>query len=230
MFAKEGAKGIVLVSRTQSKLEEVAKEVEAAGSKVAIVAGDAGSEDINKKMVETAVSEFGQLDVAFLNAGVFGQKKIVEMEEEDVDSLFNSNFKSVVWGLKHVLPAMKESPNKGSVIVNTSCMGMLARAAFAGTSMYSASKAAANMLVEYAAAEAAEDGTRVNAVAPGIVATNIIGLDEAATNGMAKDVQLVGRAGTSDEIASVVTMLASDDGAFFTGTVMKVDGGWALKA
>jgi len=229
MFAKEGAKAIVLVSRTQAKLEEVAKEIEQAGTKVAIVAGDVGSEETAKKMVVAAM-EFGALDVAFLNAGMYASKKIIETDESDIDSLFSANYTSVVWGLKHVLPAMKDSPSKGSVIVNTSCMGNVARAAFAGSAMYSATKAAANMLVEYAAIEAAEDGTRVNAVAPGIVATNIAGMDEETTNGWASGVQLVGRAGKSDEIASVVTMLASDDGTFLTGSVIKVDGGWALKA
>jgi len=230
MFAKEGAKAIVLVSRTQAKLEEVAKEIEAAGTKVAIVAGDVGSEETAKKMVAAAKNEFGALDIAFLNAGMYASKKITEVEESDIDGVFSSNYKSVVWGLKHVLPAMKDSPGKGSVIVNTSCMGSVARVAFAGSSMYSAAKAAADMLVKYAAIEAAEDGTRVNAVAPGIVATNIAGMDEETTNGWAKGAQLVGRAGKADEVASVVTLLASDDGTFLTGSVIKVDGGWALKA
>ncbi|CAJ1949392.1 unnamed protein product [Cylindrotheca closterium] len=216
MFAKEGAKAIVLVSRTQAKLEEVAKEIEAAGTKVAIVAGDVGSEDTAKKMV-AAAKEFGAVDVAFLNAGMYASKKNTEIEESDIDGVFNANYKSVAWGLKHVLPAMKDSPGKGSVIVNTSCMGSVARATFAGSSMYSAAKAGADMLVQYAAKGAAEDGTRVNAVAPGIVATNIADMDEETTNGWAKGAQLVGRAGKSDEVASVVTMLASDDGTFLTG-------------
>lgn len=230
MFAKEGAKGIVLVSRTAAKLEEVAKEIDAAGSKAVIVAGDVGSEETSKKMVEAATKEFGQLDVAFLNAGMFGQKPIVELVSEDIDSVFDSNFKSVAWGLKHVLPAMKASPNKGSVVVNTSVMGSYAKANFIGTSIYSASKAAADMLVKYAAVEAAADGTRVNAIAPGIVATNILGMDDAGADGFAKNVQLAGRAGRSDEIANVVTMLASDAGSFITGAIVVADGGWALKA
>mmetsp|Transcript_14183 Transcript_14183/g.26539 ORF Transcript_14183/g.26539 Transcript_14183/m.26539 type:complete len:255 (+) Transcript_14183:85-849(+) len=230
-FAREGTKGIVLVSRTESKLEQVAKEVEALGSKVVIVAGDVSKEETCEKMVKAATSAFGgQLDAAFLNAGSISMKPIVELKNEDIDSMFDSNFKSVVFGLKYILPAMKKSPGKGSVIVNTSIMSSVARAPFSGASMYSASKAAVEMLVKYAAIEAAEDGTRVNAVAPGIVATNIMGLDADGTNGFAKDKQLVGRAGDSTEIAKVVTMMASDDSTFMTGSSLVVDGGWQFKA
>lgn len=225
-----------MVSRTKEKLNDVAKEVtEVSGGKCRpiVVAGDVAIELTAQKMVQAAVDEFdGQLDAAFLNAGGMGMKPIVELTNEDIDQVFGMNFKSVIWGLKHVLPAMKKSNSGsgGSVIVNTSCMGGTARAPFAGTSMYSASKAAADQLVKYAAIEAAGDGTRVNAVAPGIVATNIMGMDADSTNGFAADKHLIGRAGEPDEIAKVVTMLASDDGALMTGSIVVADGGWQLKA
>ena len=230
-FAKEGAKGIVLVSRTEAKLEEFAKEIEALGSKAIIVAGDVTKEATAQDMVKAATDNFdGQLDAAFLNAGSVGMKPIVELTDEDIDGMFDSNLKSVVYGLKHILPAMKASKGNGSVIVNTSVMGNIARAPFAGASMYSASKAAAEMLVKYAAIEAAADGTRVNSIAPGIVATNLMGMDKATADGFASDKQLMGRSGESDEIAKVVTMMASDDGSFMTGSSVAADGGWLLKA
>lgn len=229
-FAREGAEGIILVARTLAKLEQVAKEVEAAGSKAIVIAGDVSAEETSKEMIDAAVETFGHVDVAFLNAGGMGQKPIVELTGDDIDGAFNSNFKSVVWGLKHALPAMAKSPNKGSVVVNTSIMASIARANFAGSSMYAASKAAANMLVKYAAIEAAADGTRVNAIEPGVVATNLTGLDEASIHGFAQGIQLIARAGSSDEIASVVAMLASDAGSFMTGTIVQVDGGWSVKA
>ena len=111
-------------------------------------------------------------------------------------------------------------------------MGATPRAAFAGSSLYSAAKAAANMFVQYAASEGASQSTRVNAVAPGIVSTNIMGgaMSSEAIEGFAAGAQLVGRAGQSTEIANVVTLLASEDGSFMTGTIVTADGGWSLKA
>lgn len=230
MFAKEGAKGVVLVSRTQTKLEDVAKEIEVGGGKAVVLAGDVTVEETSQKMIDLAEQAYGQIDAVFLNAGSISPKSIVELTSEDIDSTFNSNFKSVVYGLKYSLPAMAKSPNNGSVIVNTSAMGSVARANVTGVSMYSAAKAAADMLVKCAACEAAADGTRVNAVAPGVIATNIMGMDEAGTNNFAKDLHLNGRAGKSEEVASVVTMLASEAGSLMTGSIVTVDGGWSLKA
>ena len=129
-------------------------------------------EATSEKMVEAAVAEFGQVDAVFLNAGSAAQKPIVDLTDEDIDGIFASNFKSVVYGLKHVMKSMKEKSG-GSIVVNTSCMGSMARNNFAGMSMYSASKAAADMAVKYAAVEGAPDKIRVNAVAPGVVATNL---------------------------------------------------------
>jgi NAD(P)-dependent dehydrogenase (short-subunit alcohol dehydrogenase family) len=233
LFAKEGAKGIVLVSRTQSKLEQVAKDIAELGTnaKTAIVAGDIGKESTNKDMVDKALQEFGQVDVAFVNAGVYGGKPFPQLQEEEIDNVLNSNVKSVAFAFKYLLPAMKDSPSKDtSVVVNTSVMGSVARAVFAGAGLYSATKAAADMLVQYAAMEGAVQGTRVNAVAPGIVATDIWEMDTDDTDQFAADKQLMGRAGRADEVAKMVAFLASEDGSFVTGSISVVDGGWSLKA
>merc|ERR1719343_854434 len=233
-FAKEGAKGIVLVSRTKENLEKVAKEIAEinADVKTAIVAGDTSLEATAKDMVEAAQKEFGQVDVAFVNAGTFGEMApFKDVKEESYDFIMNANVKSVVFAFKYLMPAMKESPTKDtSIVVNTSCMGSVARASFAGAGIYAASKAAADMLVKYAAIEGAEQSTRVNAVAPGIMHTNIMPMDQENYDKFAGDKQLVGRAGRDYEIAKVVTFLASEDATFVTGTVQVADGGWALKA
>ena len=228
-MAQEGAK-VVLVSRTAAKLEAVAEEIKKAGGEAVVYAGDASKEETNRKMVEKAVETYGQLDVAFINAGSIANCKLTEVTEDHLDSMLGGNLKSVVWALKYVLPAMAKSPNQGSVIVNTSCMGATARIDFAGSSLYSATKAAADMLVKYGAIEAAEDGTRVNGIAPGIVATNILGMSEEQTNGFGSAKQLVGRAGRGEEVANFVTFLASDASSFMTGSTHLIDGGWSLKA
>ena len=228
-FAKEGAK-VVLVSRTKEKLEQVVKEITDAGGEAVFVAGDVSKEETNKEMVAMATEKFGQVDICFFNAGAVGQFKLVDTTDEAMDGLINLNMKSVVYGLKHSLPALKASPNKGSVVVNSSVMGSMARGAFPGWSMYAATKAAAEMMVRFAAVEAAEDGTRVNGIAPGIVATNIMGISAEATDGFAADKQLIPRAGRSEEVANFVTFLASDESSFMTGGIHTIDGGWSLVA
>lgn len=86
------------------------------------------------------------------------------------------------------------------------------------------------MLVKYGAIEAAADGTRVNAIAPGIVATNIMGLSQEQTDGFGTAKHLIGRAGRPDEVANFVTFLASEEASMMTGGVHLIDGGWSLKA
>lgn len=227
-----------MVARTTDKLEEVAKEIAAltGTTLTAIVTGDVSLESTAKKMVETAVSTFGSIDAAFVNAGMYASSKFADINEADVDTMMNLNVKSVVWALKYLLPAMKDNVNGGSIVVNTSCMGSVARVNLAGSGLYSASKAAADMLVKYAAIEATADNkegtpaTRVNAIAPGVVATNIGGMSQEQSDGFGAFTQLVGRAGKAEEIANFVTFLSSDDASFMTGSVCVVDGGWALKA
>lgn len=238
-FASEGAKAVVLVARTTDKLEEVAGEIaalEGTGTLTAVVTGDVSLESTAREMVETALATFGSVDAAFVNAGMFAMAKFADVKDADYDAMMNLNVRSIVWAFKYLLPAMKGNANGGSIVVNTSCMGSYARVNFAGSGLYSASKAAADMLVRYAAVEAATDNaegtraTRVNAIAPGVVATNIGGMSQEQSDGFGASTQLVGRAGRADEIANFVAFLSSDDASFMTGSVCVVDGGWALKA
>ena len=229
-MAKQGA-NVVLVARTMEKLEAVKNTITTNGGTAEYFVGDTSLEATNKGMVDFCREKFGfNIHAAFINAGSLAQFKLTEATEEQVDGMIDTNLKSVVWALKYLMPAMKESSGKGSIIVTTSCMGENARNDFAGSGLYSATKAAANMVVKYAAIEGAEDGTRVNAIAPGIVATGLVGLSEAEMDGFGAAKQLSGRAGRGEEIASLVTYLASDESSFITGSVYTIDGGWSLKA
>ncbi|CAN0386858.1 unnamed protein product [Ectocarpus fasciculatus] len=122
---------------------------------------------------------------------------------------------------------------KGSIIVNTSVTGLRPSAlpGLAGAGMYSASKAAAEMLMKYAAIEGAASGVRVNSVAPGLVDTPIFGgMPHDTLVAFAGATQLVPRPCAPEEIAKVVTFLASEDATMVTGSTYTMDGGWAMKA
>ncbi|CAM9680140.1 unnamed protein product [Choristocarpus tenellus] len=228
-FAKEGAK-VVVASRSEDKLQEVVAEIKEAGGEATYVVADFSKEEDNKQAVEVAESTYGGLDIAFVNAGTFSMKPIVEASLEMYDSIFNSNLKSVIFGLKYQIPAIGKR-GKGSIVVNTSIMGSKVTTAFSGASMYAASKSAADTIVKYGAIEGATLNVRVNSVAPGIVRSNINAfLDDKGCDEWASDHQLVERAGTPDEIALMATYLASDESLFVTGGVHYIDGGWSLKA
>ncbi|CAM9208614.1 unnamed protein product [Ectocarpus fasciculatus] len=232
-FAKEGAK-VVIAARREVKLNEVAEEIRSARGDVAVVVGDVSKEADCKKMVDTAIETFGGLHVAFNNAGVFKTVPFVDITEDTIDDILNVNVKSIAWCLKYQIPAMKETAGgKGSIIVNTSVTGLRPSALpeLTGAGMYSASKAAAEMLMKYAAIEGAASGVRVNSVAPGLVETSLFGdipVDTLA--GFAGPTQLIPRPCAPEEIAKVVVFLASGDATMVTGSTYKMDGGWAIKA
>eukprot|EP00191_Tetraselmis_sp_GSL018_P016959 CAMPEP_0177592984 /NCGR_PEP_ID=MMETSP0419_2-20121207/8867_1 /TAXON_ID=582737 /ORGANISM="Tetraselmis sp., Strain GSL018" /LENGTH=262 /DNA_ID=CAMNT_0019083919 /DNA_START=155 /DNA_END=940 /DNA_ORIENTATION=- len=229
-LAREGA-SLVLAARRKDKLEESAEDVKALLSKpdsadVITVVTDVSKEADNKALVEAAVDRFGKVDIAILNAGTATGFRFQDAVEDQVDTLLNTNVKSVVFALKYLLPVMEPLGKKASIVVTSSSVSGKATAAAQGLGVYSASKAAVDMLVKYAAIEAAESGIRVNSVNPGIIKTDIHGASDSDVEAFAAPVQLMGRAGTSEEVANLVLWLASSEASFVTGSSYVIDGGW----
>lgn len=226
-FAREGAK-LIVTGRNRAAGDSLVAELRAQGSEVEFVAGDASLEAVNQNWVEAAIKRFGRLDVAVNNAGTEGELGPVSGQTEaNYTHVFDINVKGLLFALKHQVPALTQH---GGAIVNVSSLA--GSVGMGGASVYVASKHAVNGLTRAVAVEVARSGVRVNAVAPGSIATQML---ERFTGG-SKDMQAglagahpVGRLGQVEEIAHAILYLASDNAKFTTGTVLAVDGGYTAQ-
>lgn len=228
-FAKEGA-SVVVFARREILLKEVVDEIEAAGGKAVLVVGSASSKADNDRAVHTAVDTFGNLDIAFLNAGGSAFKPLLELEEKDMDAALDLNVKGVLFGMQAVIPVMERAKERNPVvIVTSSTMSTCVKSAASKASgIYTAAKSAANQLVEVAQIE--HPDIRFNAILPGVFATSIMGTSDIKVyHDMATEHSLLSRAGDVQEVADFVTFLASDKALFFRGSLLVMDGGFNLK-
>lgn len=228
-LAASGAK-VVVVARRAEMLDSLVSEIKAAGGEASAFVGDVSTEEGNEKMANFTVATYGAVHVAFLNAGTLDFHPIVNASKELFDRMFNTNTAGPLFGMKYLIPAMdKTAEKKASIIINTS-VGSTAVTTKAPAAVYSATKAATKMLMQYAAIECAPMNIRVNAIAPGIVRTEMNGpMKDEEVTGFASSLQLLERYATPEEICPLLLYLASDDSAFVTGSEMVIDGGWALK-
>ena len=222
-LAKEGAT-VVICGRRQEPLDEVVANIRKAGGKAHAVQADVSDENAFVNALEQTANDHGRLDVLVNNAMAFSYGGITDMSTQDWHSNFSTSVDGTFWGTRTAMKLMK---NTGGAIVNVSSIcGELGTPMMAG---YSASKAAVQNFSKAAAAEGASDNIRVNVVVPAVVETP-------ATAGMLSDESMLkntnklipmGRVGRSDELASAIAFLASDDASYITGACLPVDGGRA---
>ena len=230
----QGAKVMLVdLPDKQEELKRLASELgNGNGSASYCPANVTRSEDVKKYVVDT-IEQFGKVDVFFDNAGVEGEVKPThEYSEEEFDKVWNTNVKGVWLGLKYVMPEMKKNGG-GSIIITSSVLGMKA---FPNMTAYVTSKHAIVGTMRTAALEGAADNIRVNTVHPGPVDDRMMrSLEEQHAPGdvdkakkmFTGDVPM-GRYVKPDEVARMVTFLASDDSNFITGGMHTVDGGESI--
>jgi NAD(P)-dependent dehydrogenase (short-subunit alcohol dehydrogenase family) len=178
----------------------------------------------NQAMVGQTVERFGALHVAHLNAGVIQGSTILGGDVEVWDRVVAINLRGVFLGMRAAAPAMIEAGG-GAIVATASVAGLRGSA---GMPSYCASKHGVVGLVKAAAAEFAAHGIRVNAVCPGIIDTPMLGPAHGVkeiTEGLLARGHLLNRVGQAEEVAAVVTFLASDKAGFVTGAAVPVDGG-----
>ncbi|WLR57146.1 glucose 1-dehydrogenase [Mesobacillus subterraneus] len=177
-----------------------------------------------KELVSATVGNFGKLDILFNHAGVGNPDvKSVDLEEEDWDRIIDINLKSVFLGIKYAVPEMKKA--SGGAIINTSSLlGIKGQKYLAA---YNASKAGVILLTKNAALVYGKDRIRVNAIAPGVIDTQIIDgwKNDERKWPIISRANALGRIGTPEEVANAVLFLSSDEASFITGATLSVDGG-----
>jgi NAD(P)-dependent dehydrogenase (short-subunit alcohol dehydrogenase family) len=199
-------------------------ELRTSGQKAAFLHADVSIEGDVQALVDRIVTDFRRLDVAVNNAGTGSSGPLATQTLEMYNTVFDTNVRGLFLCLRHELRTMTEQ-GFGSIINLSSTFG---ERGSAGASLYSASKHAVNGFTRSAALEVAAMGIRVNAVAPGPVATEglhrVTGGTEERYAAMAATVP-AGRLGHVDEIADVIKFLASDQARFVTGQIIAVNGG-----
>jgi 3-oxoacyl-[acyl-carrier protein] reductase len=217
-FAAEGA-SVVVADRDAAGAELVAAEI---GGRAVEV--DVSAEADVARMAAETLDGFGRIDVLVANAGIATSAEVVDMSLAQWQETLAVDLTGVFLSARAVLPAMIEQ-GSGRIVATGSQLGLRGAPALAH---YSAAKAGVHGFVKALAREVARHGITVNAIAPGPVDTDIIkDIDEATMAGILAEIPL-GRLGRVEEIAPVAVLLASDDGAYFTGAVVNVSGGHVM--
>jgi NAD(P)-dependent dehydrogenase (short-subunit alcohol dehydrogenase family) len=224
LFVAEGAY-VFITGRRPSELQAAVKQI---AKHVTGVQGDVSNLADIDRLYDTVRRERGRIDVLFANAGVVGNGGAVgEIKEEEFDKTFDINVKGLFFTVQKALPLFADG---GSILLNAS---VVASKGFAGTSVYSATKAAVRSFARTWTSDLKGRKIRVNAISPGPIDTPVFetsGRTEEQSQqikaGFAAAVPL-GRLGRADELAKAALFLASDDSSFITGTELFVDGGVA---
>ena len=223
LFAREGAK-LVVNDVDEAGLKALEGRLSGEGAEVVSVVGDVSDVDDAKGIIGAAVQSFGRVDVLVANAGVIPLNNIVDATPEDWDHVMAVDGRGMFLTCKYAIEAMLEQEDPGGSIVCLSSISGVAGQADQST--YGPAKFVASGITKHLAVEWAARGIRVNAVAPGTIATEAVrDLPEDYVAPM-KRAHPIGRLGDPSEAASAILFLASDEASFVTGAILPVDGGY----
>lgn len=223
-LASEGAKVALNYAGNAAAAEEVKKEIEASGGQAITVQADVSDPASVEAMIQTVVDAFGQIDILVNNAGITRDGLLLRMKDEDFDAVINTNLKGIFYTTKLVSKLMMKK-RFGRIVNMASVVGLTGNA---GQTNYAAAKAGVIGFSKSAAKELAARGITVNMVAPGFIETDMTAvIPEKAKEAMMGGIPL-GRAGKPEDVANAVLFLVSDQAAYITGQVLKVDGGMVM--
>lgn len=224
LFATQGAQ-VVVSDINEDSGRETMSRIKAMGGKGAFIKADVSKpEDCNNLIADT-VKQFGQLDIAFNNAGIGGESNAVgDMSIEGWDKVVSVNLSSIFYCMKYEIQAMEK--NGSGVIVNMA--SILGQVGFAHAAGYVAAKHGVVGLTQTAAIEYSSKNIRINSVGPGFIDTPLLataGIDDNAKKQIA-GLHPIGRLGKSEEVAELVLWLSASKSSFVSGAYYPVDGAY----
>jgi NAD(P)-dependent dehydrogenase (short-subunit alcohol dehydrogenase family) len=226
LFAREEAR-LVITDVDEAGLSRLRERLAGPGFEVEAVVGDVSVVEDARRMIRTAVESFGRVDVLVANAGIIPLNTIVEATPEDWDRVMAVDGRGMFLTCKFAVEAMlgQEEPG-GSIVCLSSISGLAGQAQ---QSTYGPAKFVASGITKHLAVEWAASGIRVNAVAPGTIATEALMVLPEEYIAPMREAHPVGRLGEPSEVANAILFLASDEASFVTGAILPVDGGYMAK-
>ena len=220
-YAKQGATVAFTVRKHDERSESLVNEIAVMGGTAKAYAADAACFTSASEVIAEVMKDFGRIDILVNNAGITKDGLLMRMTEEQWDAVINTNLKSAFNYIHAITPIMMRQ-RSGSIINMTSVVGISGNA---GQANYAASKAGMIGLTKSVAKELGSRGVRVNAIAPGFIATDMTGvLNEDLKKQWILNIPLR-REGKVEDVANVAVFLASDMASYVTGQVISCCGG-----
>ena len=218
---QEGASVILVAHRNLEAATKIAQELDSSGQRSVAFQADVADSGQVAKLIDKVLERFQKIDILVNNAGLTKDNLLVRISEQDWDVVLDTNLKGAFNCIKAVARGMMK--NRSGRIVNvSSIVGLMGNP---GQANYCASKAGLIGLTKSAAKELASRNIAVNAIAPGFIDTEMTRiLSEQAKNAMLSMVPLQ-KAGTTEDVANLVSFLVSDQASYITGQVIQIDGG-----
>lgn len=226
-----GAHGVVAVFRRGGPQEELEELLRLHSHKLVIIPGDVAEEQTAVDFTKAALDHFRRIDIVVSNAAISIVKPLHLHTPEEWDSVMDINVKSMYCMARHVLPIMMEQKS-GLVLISGSISG---EAGIPTQGAYAPSKGALHQMTRQMAIEYARYGIRVNTIACGTVDTPIVHQSAASSENpeaywaMLRNAHPIGRIASAEEVATFYAYMATDMASFFTGAILRMDGGYTAQ-